>query len=202
MSKLSKFFGRKQSGARTEGFSAVPGFAGDQDDDAYGLDSEGFSDVGVRLGEENEALRNLLIDAGRKINEFDEFKDAFIKIMEPANKALRALEQEKSQNIGLRRSFSQVRATYETLQAEYREIDKKAAALKGENERLRHEWDLSRHAVRDLESARTELVNELANKRTDLAEIERQLERETAQVMALSEDNQTLRDQATMADKR
>jgi chromosome segregation ATPase len=102
----------------------------------------------------------------------------------------------------LRRNFSQIRATYETLQVEYREIEKKASTLKSENERLRHELDLSRHTVRDLESSRVELANELASKRTSLAELDRQLERESAQVRAFGEDNQTLRDQSAMADKR
>ncbi|MBV8183414.1 MAG: hypothetical protein JOY76_01890, partial [Hyphomicrobiales bacterium] len=170
------------------------------DSGVEGLEADSFAEVGVRLGEENESLRNLLIDAGRKINEFDEFKDAFIKIMEPANKALRSLEIEKSQNIALRRNFSQVRATYETLQVEYREIDKKASTLKSDNERLRHELDLSRQSVRDLESTRAELTNELTSKRAEIVELERHLERETAQVRAFSEDNQTLRDQGAMAD--
>jgi crescentin len=202
MSKLSKLFGRKQPESGSEALSGVTALSTISDSGVDGLEADSFADVGVRLGEENESLRNLLIDAGRKINEFDEFKDAFIKIMEPANKALRSLEVEKSQNISLRRNFSQVRATYETLQVEYREIEKKASTLKGENERLRHELDLSRQAVRDLESTRTELTNELTSKRAEIVELERHLERETAQVRAFSEDNQTLRDQSAMADKR
>src|SRR6516162_6380601 len=99
MSKLSKLFGRKPSDSGREALSGVAALAAVQDSIADGLEADSFADVGVRLGEENESLRNLLIDAGRKINEFDEFKDAFIKIMEPANKALRSLEVEKSQNI-------------------------------------------------------------------------------------------------------
>ena len=53
------------------------------------------------MGEENEALRNLLTDTGRKIGELDELKEAFDKIVAPFNSTLRALEQEKSQTLGL-----------------------------------------------------------------------------------------------------
>ncbi len=53
------------------------------------------------MGEENEVLRNLLTDTGRKIGELDELKEAFDKIVAPFNSALRALEQEKSQTLGL-----------------------------------------------------------------------------------------------------
>ncbi|MBV9588344.1 MAG: hypothetical protein JO310_01990 [Hyphomicrobiales bacterium] len=202
MSKLSKLFGRKPSDMGTDTVPDTTALAAVQYNGRDDLEADSFSDVGVRLGEENESLRNLLLDAGRKISEFDEFKDAFIKIMEPANKALRSLEVEKSQNISLRRNFSQVRATYETLQVEYREIEKKASTLKSENERLRHELDLARQSVRDLESTRAELTSDLASRRAEIVELERHLERETAQVRAFSEDNQTLRDQSAMADKR
>ena len=65
------------------------------------INVESFSDVGSRIGEENEALRNLLSDTGRKIGELDELKEAFDKIVAPFNSTLRALELEKSQSIGL-----------------------------------------------------------------------------------------------------
>ena len=37
------------------------------------------------MGEENEALRNLLTDTGRKIGELDELKEAFDKLVAPFN---------------------------------------------------------------------------------------------------------------------
>jgi len=58
---------------------------------------ESLSDVGSRMGEENEVLRNLLTDTGRKISELDDLKQAFDKLVAPFNSTLRALEQEKSQ---------------------------------------------------------------------------------------------------------
>ena len=42
-----------------------------------------------------------LTDTGRKINELEDLKDAFDKLVAPFNSTLRALEQEKSQNMSL-----------------------------------------------------------------------------------------------------
>ena len=68
MAKLSNLFGRKgeePNGARGNG----NGNGGHRA-------IQSFSDVGSALGEENEALRNLLTDTGRKIGELDELKDS------------------------------------------------------------------------------------------------------------------------------
>jgi hypothetical protein len=91
MAKLSNLFGRK-SGEISAG-------RGNGNGDHHVI--ENFSDVGSRMGEENEALRNLLSDTGRKIGELDELKEAFDKIVAPFNSTLRALEQEKAQTLGL-----------------------------------------------------------------------------------------------------
>jgi len=61
-----------------------------------------LSDVGSRIGEEDEVLRNLLTDTGRKIGELDDLKAAFDKLVAPFNSTLRALEQEKSQTLSCR----------------------------------------------------------------------------------------------------
>src|SRR5499427_4300216 len=61
-----------------------------------------LADIGARVGEENEALRNLLIDTDRRIGALDDLKEAFRNLVEPIGSALHALEQEKSENVGLR----------------------------------------------------------------------------------------------------
>src|ERR1700737_4285534 len=100
MSKLSDLFGRKggETGAdkqtgRTDGKRTN----GDREHIAV----EHYSTVGSRIGEENESLRNLLVDTGRTIGELDDLKSAFDKIVTPFNNTLRALEEEKSQNLSL-----------------------------------------------------------------------------------------------------
>src|SRR5262245_51971372 len=92
-----------------------------------GFDLDDPSDISARLGEDNEGLRNLLVETGRKISELEEFRATFASVVEPANKALRALEHEKTQNIGLRRALTQARAGYEALQSRYADVEAKAA---------------------------------------------------------------------------
>src|SRR5690348_8571258 len=62
---------------------------------------ESISDAGSRMGEENEVLRSLLSDTGRKIDELEELKQTFNKLVAPFNATLRALEQEKSLTLSL-----------------------------------------------------------------------------------------------------
>jgi crescentin len=109
---------------------------------------ENYSDVGLHIGEENEVLHNLPTDTGCKIGEFDDLKKAFDKLAQPFNATLRAPEQKKSQTLSLSNMLDEVRASYETLRSEFYEIDKTAAALEGEAERLREDLELSREQWR------------------------------------------------------
>ena len=136
MAKFTELFGRK--GGETG--------AGRGNGNGNGEHSaiETFSDVGSRMGEENEALRNLLTDTGRKIGELDELKEAFDKIVAPFNSTLRALEQEKSQSLAMTGMLNELRAAYEALRTEYYQIEKKATSLEAEAERLRTDLELAR----------------------------------------------------------
>ena len=113
-----------------------------------------------KIGEENEALRNLLLDAGMKIRQFDEYKIAFGKLIEPATQALRTLEQEKTNNVELRRKLEQSVARCDQLRARTHELETRHAILIGENEKLRQELDLARVEARDAERSRAEFANE------------------------------------------
>lgn len=206
MSKLSAFFGLKPDSPAAEE-SAVLRFPAPSEDRSadYGRSApepETLADIGNQLGEDNEALRNILAEAGRRIVELDEAREAFVKLLEPANRALRALEQEKSHNIGLRRTLNQTRAGYERLQAEFQDIEKKTTTLERDNERLRQELELARHSVRELENSRAEYLNEIAIKRSEIAELERLQMQEIGQARTLGEDNETLREDASAAAKR
>ena len=80
MAKLSDLFGRKVG--ETDKFpSRLGARRGNGNGDGDHINVENFSDVGSRMGEENEVLRNLLTDTGRKIGELDELKEAFDKIV-------------------------------------------------------------------------------------------------------------------------
>ena len=134
-------------------------------------------------------------DTGRKIGELDELKEAFDKIVAPFNSALRALEQEKSQTLGLTGMLNESRAAYETLRTEFYRVEKKATAFETDAEKLRIDLELARESNRALESAHLELSSEIAACRAQIAELERQLAQETSQRRMLSENRVTLEEQ-------
>ena len=97
--------------------------------------------MGSRIGSDNEVLRNLMVDTGSQVGALDDLKDAFGKLVDPINKTHRALEQEKSDNVGLRGTLAAVRSSYDTLRVEFNELERRSAASETEIERLRHEPD-------------------------------------------------------------
>ncbi len=164
--------------------------------------AETITDVGSRIGEENEALRNLLSDTARKIGELDELKESFDKIVTPFNGALRALEQEKSQTLALNGMLNESRTAYETLRAEFYRTDKKATTLEADIETLRVDYELARETNRALESTQLELTNEISNYRAQINELEHRLAQETTEHRTLIENHRTLREQYDSAEKR
>jgi len=123
MAKLSDLFGRK-------GLAGPDKLTGRNGNGGDPISIENLSDVGSRMGEENEVLRNLLTDTGRKIGELDDLKAAFDKLVAPFNSALRALEQEKSQTLSLSGMLAEARTAYETLRTEFYQVDRKATRLR------------------------------------------------------------------------
>ncbi len=199
MAKLSDLFGRKSDETGTDKPVFRPGV---ERGNGSRRAVETFSDVGSRIGEENEVLRNLLTDTGRKIGELDELKTAFDKIVEPFNSALRALELEKSQTLSLTGMLNKSRSAYETLRNEFYQVEKKATTLDAEAEKLRIELELAHESNRALESTRLESSNEISTCRAQITELERQLAQETSQHRTLSESHRTQQTQLDAAEKR
>jgi crescentin len=195
MSKLSDLFGRKGQPGDDKAANVRP----DQREQSA---PEAASDVGSRIGEENEALRNLLFDTGRKINELDELKSAFDKIVTPFNNTLRSLEQEKSQNLSLTGQIAESRAAYDKLRGDVYQVEKRATLLESENLRLREDLELSREAVRTLESHRNDINSQIAAQHAHIGELERELAQETTQRRTLSDNKQALTDHLEAAEKR
>src|SRR5690348_2399623 len=179
MSKLSGLFGRKgeQAGSDTP---LRPSAGAPR--------AESHEDAGSRIGEENEALRNLLFDTGRKINELDELKSTFDKIVTPFNNTLRALEQEKSQNLSLSGQLDESRAAYDKLRADVYQVERRATFLESENARLREDLELARETARGLESHRNDIQSQISAQHAQLSELERQLAQESNERRTLSEN--------------
>jgi crescentin len=201
MSKLSDLFGRKNVDSGADKLSGRHNAKRAQNEGEQ-VPAEQFSAVGSRMGEENEALRNLLFDTGRKIGELDDLKSAFDKIVEPFNNTLRALEEEKSQSLSMKATLAESRSAYETLRTEFYQVEKKATLLESENERLREDLELARESVRGLERNRSEINNQIARQSTQISELERQLSNESSQRRTLTESKRTLTEQFDATEKR
>ncbi len=204
MAKFSDLFGRKAGETRPRPVVRPGGMPSNGNGNGHSqpINVETVSDLGSRMGEQNEALRNLLSDTGRKIGELDDLKDAFEKIVAPFNNTLRALEQEKSQSISLARMLAEVRNAYDTLRVEFYAVEKKAVALGNDAEKLREDLELARESNRSLESARLELTDELAARNVRLTEIERQFAQESNQRRALAEGQRILEEQYDITEKK
>jgi len=209
MAKLTEIFGRRDDDtAAAEAAAGAPDTSqtdqqntNENPEPAAGAPAEPPLG-GAKIGEENEALRNLLVDAGMKIRQFDEYKIFFGKLIEPATQALRALEHEKTSNIDLRRKLEQTTKRCDELRARAHELETRHAILNGENEKLGQELELARMEARDAERSRAEFATENISKRNAVANLERLLALEVSRVNTLSDDNQRLRDETVAAEAK
>jgi crescentin len=200
MARLSNLFGRKDKDSNR--YQMAPPVGARRGDGGTEPGDDTFADIGTCIGEENEALRNLLADTGRKIGELNELKQTFDRLVEPFNATLRALEQEKSQTLSLASMLEELRLAYARLRAEFYDVEKRATAAESEGERLREALELAREAARVAESGRQTLADEIGTRLVDIAALERKLAQEEAQHRRLSEAHHMLREQADSAEKR
>jgi chromosome segregation ATPase len=210
MAKLAELFGRRDGEVAATPPDPVPVTPAAEEDAeaataqrADPVDTSATNDTSAtKIGEENEALRNLLVDAGMKVRQFDEYKIFFTKLIEPASQALRTLEQEKTSNIDLRRRLEQAVARGDGLHSRTHELETRHAILVSENEKLRQELDLSRLEARDAERSRAEFAGENLLRRSTIADLERQFSLETSRVNTLSDECQRLRDETVAAEEK
>lgn len=200
MSKFAGLIGRKSGGSALDRSAA--GETGGRDDNLIELDQELFSPSGTQLGEENEAVRTLLIDAELRINELDVVKQAFGKLVEPVNKTLRALETTKSEKLGLQNTLNATRIAYGKLRGEHEAMQKRADTLENECLRLQEDLDLAQDYVNTLESTKAELTGELTAKRIDMADLQRQLHEGDAELETTRSENTRISERLAIADKK
>jgi chromosome segregation ATPase len=189
---------RERSAADLTGLP--PSSDGTIDPDPVEAESDG--EASTRLGEECEALRNLIVAAGCKVNELEETKQAFIDIVDPANEALRALEHEKTRNISLTRKLGQLGASHDALHAMLDETEKKARAGANEKEQIKLALESEQRAVRELTAVKAELTNDVAVVRAMVATLEHQVAELSARAKALTEESQRFRSRALDAETK
>jgi chromosome segregation ATPase len=212
MAKLSQLFVRTPLSGTDEVRNGEPEAAPDTDGSA-GFDTEASPEfdasqvesgpeISARIGEACEALRNLIVEAGSKVNELEDTKQAFFELVDPADQALRILEQEKTRNISLTRRLEQLRTVHEVLQVKYDDAEKRLDAEAKQKEQLRLELEQEQRTVRELKGIRAELTNDIEVVRAMSANVEHQVGDLTARVKTLGEDNQRHRSHAIEAETK
>jgi len=166
------------------------------------VDEELFSALGSQLGGENEALRNLLLDANHKISELDTIKESVSKLVDPVTKALSAFEAEKSEKISLQTVLNNTRTAYGRLRNEISGLEKKADSFEQEALQLRQELAAAVATLRGVESAKSELAIDLQAKRAQVTDLEFTLQQEVASTKKFAEENRRLNERLATADKR
>ena len=165
-------------------------------------DQAAFADLGERIGEDNEVLRNLLIDTGHQLTAVDDLKATFGKLVDPLNNLLVTLEQEKADIASSRGALAAIRASHDTLRSDHQSLEKKSAELKGSNERLSRDLDAALKNGRDLVDEKVKLSSELAAERVAMAVLVKQLGEEANTVRRLREEKGLLAERADGSDKR
>ncbi|HEY1747877.1 MAG TPA: hypothetical protein VGG11_14085 [Xanthobacteraceae bacterium] len=202
MSSLSKIFDRIQTKIAGDEADVAPDAAIAEEAEMGRPASEGWADLGTRVGGDNEALRNLLIDVGRRIDALDDLRDIFGELVVPIGHALNSLEREALDNANLRNALEETSVGYEQLRAEVKDVRKSLTASQSECEHLNYELGVSQQAVGNLEAEKAELTAELEPARGRITDLEGELARETTSVRMLNEHKQALSKHSAAADKR
>jgi crescentin len=197
MSKFGGFIGRKIS---------VPGEKiverPEINDNVVELDQELFSPVATQVGEENEAVRNLLIDAEFRMGELDAVKEVIGKLVEPVSKTLRAFEVAKSEKLSLQTVLNSTRLAYGKLRNEMSAVEKRAETLEGDCQRLQEDLDLAQEYVNSLEAAKTELNGEMTAKRLEIADLQRALQQSAAELQTTRDENRRFGERVSSGDQK
>jgi crescentin len=171
-------------------------------DNPLEIDEELFSVLGARVGGENEALRNLLLNASSKINELDAIKDAVTQLADPVAKALSAYETEKSEKVALQTVLNNTRTAYGKLRNELADIEKRHSESQSECLMLRQELAGTQDLLKAAEATKAEIAIDVATRRAQIGELESRLAQESGDNRALRDENKRLDERLVTAEKR
>ena len=165
-------------------------------------DKKTFADLGARIGEDNETLRNLLIDTSHQLATIDDLKETFGKLVDPLSNLLTTLEQERANNAGSQGALAAIRTSHETLRAEFQALEKKSTELQSDNERLGRDLESAQQNARALEDEKAKVSGEIAAARGAMAMLVKQLGEEASNVRVLSEEKKLLAERVEISDRR
>jgi crescentin len=200
MRKFGALLARKTA-VPDNAIESAPAGAGPSDNPLE-LDEELFSNIGAQIGGENEALRNLLLTASAKIDELDTIKAAVGQLVDPVSRTLREIEAEKSEKLALQAVLNNTRTAYGKLRNETAETEKKLAAAQRRCDELQEDLANTQDLLRSAEATKSEAAVDLAARRAQVAELQSLLTQEIAETKMLREENRSLDERFTAADKR
>jgi len=161
-----------------------------------------FADLGARIGEDNETLRNLLLDTSHQLSTIDDLKETFGKLVDPLSNLLTTLEHERANNAGSQGALAAIRTSHETLRAEFQSLDKKSSELERDNERLGRELGSAQQNARALNDEKAKLSGEISAARGAMAMLVKQLGEEASNVRVLTEEKKLQGERAEISDRR
>jgi len=203
MSRFASLIGRKPNGEGTaNSVKPAKGLEASEDDNVLELDPELFSPIANQLGKDNEVVRNLLVDAEYRLSELDAVRDAFGKLLEPMNKTLRDFETAKSERLSLQTVLNTTRVAYGKLRGEMEQIQKRSEAMSSECLRLQEDLSLAQEYVENLEAAKTEQAGALTAKTAEIAELQRRLQQDNAELQNTREENRRMSERVLSSDKK
>jgi crescentin len=166
------------------------------------LDPELFAPIASQMGKDNEAVRNLLVDAECRIGELEAVKQTISRLVEPINKTLRDLEIAKSERLSLQTVLNTTRVAYGKVRSEMSVLEKRAAALEGECAQLQEDLSIAQEYVDSLEASKTEQTSELNAKQAEITDLRHRLQLETTELNNTREENRRLNERAIASDKK
>jgi crescentin len=210
MTKLVNFLGRKAA-SRAEKPTAPaqpaktmpqPGKPASSAKGEIELDQDLFFPIATQLGQENEAVRNLLIDAEHKIGELEIIKRSIGKLVDPVSKTLRDYEETKNEKLSLQNILNSTRLSHNKLRDDLTAAQKRASTYEAECTRLRDVLTVAQQSVAALEQAKSDHVAELTARRTHIAELQRLVQSQGTDLQLTREENRKLGERIASADRK
>ncbi len=166
------------------------------------LDEDLFFPIAEQLGQENEAVRNLLMDAEHKIGELEIIKLSIAKLVDPVCNTLRDYEEAKSEKLILQRALNTTRDACNKLRDDLGAAEKKVTAFKAECTRLQEIAEVAKQGVAALERSNTKQLSELAAHLTHIAELQRVAQQQASDLQLARDENRRLGERVATADRR
>jgi chromosome segregation ATPase len=166
------------------------------------LDEDLFVPIAAKLGEENEAVRSLLLDAGHKIAELDAIKLSIARLLDPVASTLRSYEETKSEKLVLQRALNNAQDVCTKLREDLAAVQKKAAAFKAECARLQEVAAAAKQGMAALERNNAKQLAELAEHRARTAELQNLAQRQGSDLQLARGENLRLGERVATADQQ